>query len=344
MNKTSNMDNTSTSNQIIQQLKSQPIIFVGGKGGVGKTTTAAAIATALAQNGKKTLIISTDPAHSLGDALTMSLTAKITPVTQYLSAVELDPSYIVNQHFTQVDQTIRSYANPDMMPKIRDFLRLSKAAPGAEEAAMLEAMCQYLVEETQNYDHVIFDTAPTGHTLRLLMLPEMMGAWTDGLLAQQRRQAKLKSVAQHLDKHKQKNQTKNKDIANPFTEVKNDRWSQAVEVLEKRKHLFRQAGEKLHDPKQTAIVLVMIPEMLSLQETQRACGQLKEAKMPCAALVINQIIKQTQHDEFWQQRADRQAQILAQIKQNFNDYPRYYVPLKAEDIRGVEALTDFLHS
>ena len=115
-------------------------------------------------------------------------------------------------------------------------------------------------------------------------------------------------------------------------------------MLEKRKQLFRQAGQKLHDPKQTAIVLVMIPEMLSVQETERACHQLKEANMPCAALLVNQIIKPTQHDKFWQQRADRQAQILAQIEQSFADYPRYYVPLKAEDIRGVGELASFLNS
>ena len=88
-----------------------------------------------------------------------------------------------------------------MMPKIREHLRLSKSAPGAQEAAMLESMCQYLVAAAgAGYEHIIFDTAPTGHTLRLLVLPEMMGAWTDGLLAQQRRQAKLRSVATHLDK------------------------------------------------------------------------------------------------------------------------------------------------
>ncbi|WP_230661152.1 ArsA family ATPase [Psychrobacter sp. I-STPA10] len=334
----------STKNDLISQLQQQPIIFVGGKGGVGKTTTAAAIAVSLAKLGRKTLIISTDPAHSLGDALKIKLTAQIHHISDHLSAVELDPAYIVDKHFQQVEKTIRGYANPDMLPKIAEFLRLSKSAPGAQEAAMLEAMCHYLVQETQNFDHVIFDTAPTGHTLRLLMLPEMMGAWTDGLLAQQRRQTKLKSVARHLgDTNSDKHSHKDGQLNNPFAQAPNDRWTQAVEVLEKRKQLFRQAGQKLHNPKQTAIVLVMIPEMLSLQETQRACQQLKEADMPCSAIVVNQVIQQQQSDDFWQQRADRQAQILAQIEKNFATYPRYYVSLKAEDIRGVGELQDFLN-
>ena len=172
--------------KLIEQLAAQPIIFVGGKGGVGKTTTAAALASYYASQQKKTLIVSTDPAHSLGDVLNIRLSNEKTAVTPYLDAIELNPDIIVDAHFAQVERTISAYANPDMMPKIREHLRLSKSAPGAQEAAMLESMCQHLVSAADaNYEHIIFDTAPTGHTLRLLVLPEMMGAWTDGLLAQQ---------------------------------------------------------------------------------------------------------------------------------------------------------------
>ena len=243
--------------KLIEQLAAQPIIFVGGKGGVGKTTTAAALASYYASQQKKTLIVSTDPAHSLGDVLNIRLSNEKTAVTPYLDAIELNPDIIVDAHFAQVERTITAYANPDMMPKIREHLRLSKSAPGAQEAAMLESMCQHLVSAADaNYEHIIFDTAPTGHTLRLLVLPEMMGAWTDGLLAQQRRQAKLRSVANHLDSHNQKSNQKDidNDVPNPFAANKSDRWEQAVSVLEKRKALFRQAGILLHDRSQTAIV------------------------------------------------------------------------------------------
>lgn len=174
---------------LVEQLATQPIIFIGGKGGVGKTTTAAALASYYASQQQKTLIVSTDPAHSLGDVLNIRLKNGKTVISPYLDAIELNPDTIVDEHFAQVERTIRAYANPDMMPKIREHLQLSKSAPGAQEAAMLESMCQHLVNAADaDYDHIIFDTAPTGHTLRLLVLPEMMGAWTDGLLAQQRRQ------------------------------------------------------------------------------------------------------------------------------------------------------------
>ncbi|MGP4864070.1 ArsA family ATPase [Psychrobacter sp. T6-5] len=332
---------------LVEQLKAQPIIFIGGKGGVGKTTTAAALASYYASQQQKTLIVSTDPAHSLGDVLNTQLNNAKTAISPYLDAIELNPDVIVDEHFAQVEHTIKSYANPDMMPKIREHLRLSKSAPGAQEAAMLESMCQHLVEAADaGYEHIIFDTAPTGHTLRLLVLPEMMGAWTDGLLAQQRRQAKLRSVATHLDSHNQKSSqtdsAQKNDVANPFAAKKSDRWEQAVSVLEKRKELFRQAGLLLHDRTQTAIVLVMTADVLPLAETKRAIDQLEDSKLTPVAIVINQLIAPTQSDEFWRRRAERQSQLMQDIEENFSRYPLYPIYLQQTDIRGIEALSTLL--
>ncbi len=327
---------------LVEQLETQPIIFIGGKGGVGKTTTAASLASYYASQQQKTLIVSTDPAHSLGDVLNVRLNNEKTVISPYLDAIELNPDVIVDEHFAQVERTIKAYANPDMMPKIREHLRLSKSAPGAQEAAMLESMCHHLVEAADaGYEHIIFDTAPTGHTLRLLVLPEMMGAWTDGLLAQQRRQAKLRSVATHLDSHNKKDSQKN-DVANPFAAKKSDRWEQAVSVLEKRKQLFRQAGLLLHDRTQTAIVLVMTADVLPLAETKRAIEQLEDSKLMPAAIVINQLISTNQSDEFWRRRAERQQHLLHDIEQSFTKYPLYPIYLQQTDVRGTDALSALL--
>lgn len=328
-----------TLSSLVKQLQNTPIIFVGGKGGVGKTTTAAALASQFAEQHQKTLVISTDPAHSLGDVFDMNLknsSAKNMPValTDSLDALELDPDLIIDEHFARVERTISSYANPDMMQKIREHLQLSKSAPGAQEAAMLEAICRYLVDSVEKgiYQHIIFDTAPTGHTLRLLMLPEMMEAWTDGLLTQQRRQAKLKGAADNFA-------TKKSALTNPFEDSKPvDKWQQAVDVLNARKNLFKRAGELLHDRQKTAVVLVMTADNLPIEETRRAVNQLKEAKLAPAALVVNQLIQAQQSDEFWQNRAVRQQSLLKDIQQHFVDYPIYGVYLQPSDVRGRQAL------
>lgn len=255
-------------------------------------------------------------------------------LTESLDALELDPDLIIDEHFARVERTISSYANPDMMQKIREHLQLSKSAPGAQEAAMLEAICRYLVDSVEKgiYQHIIFDTAPTGHTLRLLMLPEMMEAWTDGLLTQQRRQAKLKGAADNFA-------TKKSALTNPFEDAKPvDKWQQAVDVLNARKNLFKRAGELLHDRQKTAVVLVMTADNLPIEETRRAVNQLKEAKLAPAALVVNQLIQAEQSDEFWQNRAVRQQSLLKDIQQHFVDYPIYGVYLQPSDVRGRQAL------
>lgn len=321
--------------QLASQLKNTPILFIGGKGGVGKTTTAATLAVRFASQGQRTLLISTDPAHSLGDIFSAQLRHSKTALHKYLDVIELNPDIIIDQHFAQVERTISGYTNPEMMPKIQAHLKLSKSAPGAQEAAMLESICKHLVEAIEaGYEHVIFDTAPTGHTLRLLVLPEMMEAWTDGLLTQQRRQAKLKSAADHLGSATSKSQ-----LANPFDKAgKPDRWQQAVEVLTKRKQLFSQAGSLLHDKAKTAVVLVMTADTLPIEETRRATEQLTSAQLRPAAIVVNQLIRPKQSDDFWQQRATRQQKLLGDIEQIFKSYPLYEIYLQQTDIRGFAAL------
>ncbi len=321
---------------LLSQLSAYPVLFVGGKGGVGKTTTAAAIAVRFARAGKKTLIISTDPAHSLGDAFACTLSHQKQTLAPDLDAIELNPQEIVHAHFKQVERTLEGYTKPEMMPKVREFLKLSHHAPGAEEAAMLEAVCRHLVDaRAEGYEHIIFDTAPTGHTLRLLSLPEMMAAWTDGLLAQQKRQTQLRNAAQALDK-KQKIESLN--------ENSQDRWDSAVSILERRQQLFKSARAILHDTQQTAILLVLIPEALPLAETRRAVAQLQQAGLPCTGLVINQVMQSQQNSAFWQQRADRQQHILAQIDAGLNTLPQIKIPLHADDVRGIEALATLLEN
>ncbi|MFV0575018.1 MAG: ArsA family ATPase [Vibrio sp.] len=322
---------------MLQQLSNKKVIFVGGKGGVGKTTTAASLAHKFALDGQKVLVISTDPAHSLGDALGRKLSGEIHLVAPNLSALELDIEAISEKHFNRIAHQVSHYTKPDMRPRMQQQLELAKDAPGGQEAALLETMCDYLMRfEEMGFDKLIFDTAPTGHTLRLLVLPEMMSAWTDGLIAQQKKQQKHKEAAQSFWQRAE-NQT-----ANPFNQDKQAPWQQALQLLEKRKHLFKHARDRIHDQNFTAIVLVMIPEKLPLYETVRTLEQFKKVELSCAGVIVNQVIDQALCDHpFWLQRYQLQQEVLAEIDR---DIPvlKHQIFLQPEHIIGEQKLQSFL--
>src|SRR5699024_9298673 len=158
------------------------ILFIGGKGGVGKSTTSAAMALKLATAGKKTLLVSTDPAHNIGDIFNLKLTADKTKVMDNLYAIEIDPTEETKKYMATVKENMRGIVQPTMIEEVNRQLDTAGASPGADEAALFDKLISIMIEEREHFDHLIFDTAPTGHTIRLLSLPELMGVWIKGLL------------------------------------------------------------------------------------------------------------------------------------------------------------------
>lgn len=322
--------------KLLHEAAQTPLLFIGGKGGVGKTTHAASLACRLAESGKKILLISTDPAHSLGDVLKVELSGSIRALSPCLSALELNPQEIADRHFSEVSRLLAHYTQPHMLEKMQQHIETAKNTPGAEEAAMLESLCQYICNyRDEGYDYVVFDTAPTGHTLRLLELPQMMAAWTDSLLSQQGRQKELRDAALPFWQKTEKENTL-------LSESRHNRWEKALDVLKKRQELFTKAGALLADPAQTGIMLVMTPEMLPLAETRRALAQLQHFKLPCRNIIVNQIIPPQEADNpFWQQRRERQQDILQQIQRDLGSVQLHHYALQAGDIRGMKALAAF---
>lgn len=308
-----------------------PIMFVGGKGGVGKTTISTSLAIKLAKQKKKTLLISTDPAHNLGDIFDKKLNSEIINLDTYLDVLELNPTKITDEHFSGIEETLRGYAKPEMFGKIKEHLELSKHSPGAEEAAMLEAICK-LMEKRDLYEHIIFDTAPTGHTMRLLSLPSIMNAWTDGLMSRQQNRENLKDAASEFWKKKKD------DKFNPFKPTLQNRWDKAYERLNQRKELFAKTSEVLKDGLTCKVFLVMIPQILPLEETKRALNQLQSFKINCGGIFINQIIPKNQTEDFWIKQAKKQDQILDKIDNDFKDIDKFYINLSSNDLRGLEEL------
>ncbi|MGO2241706.1 MAG: ArsA family ATPase [Halomonas sp.] len=323
----------------MQAVLNRRLLWVGGKGGVGKTTVAASLAVLAASRGKRVLVVSTDPAHSLGDVFDRSLGDAPQRLLPNLDAMEIDPDIEVEAHLQRVTQQMRRYAAPEMMQELERQMRLTRQSPGTQEAALLERLARLMIDDTAPYDLIIFDTAPTGHTLRLLTLPEAMAAWTDGLLAHNRKSAELGKVLDHLTPKR------GRDVATPFDDPSEDplndldeRTREVATTLINRRRLFHQARRRIEDTTACSFLFVMTPERLPILETDRAVRALEEAHIPVVGTLVNRVIPTDADGAFLQARREQEASYLARIDTLFARFPRPSLPWLPTDVQGIEVL------
>jgi arsenite-transporting ATPase len=294
-------------------------VFIGGKGGVGKTTVSAATALWLADEGKKTLIISTDPAHSLSDSFEKNIGHDPTPIAENLSAVEIDPEVAMQDYQAKMQE--QQALNPGMdMGMMQDQMDMATMSPGIDEAAAFDKFLQYMT--TDEYDIVVFDTAPTGHTLRFLSFPEMMDSWV-GKMIKVRRQ--IGSMAKAF-----------KNIM-PFMGDEEEE-DKALEDMEETKKKIREARGVMADPNRTSFKMVVIPEEMSIYESERAMEALKKYNMYADGVIVNQIQPEEADCEFCQARRNIQEQRLETIKTKFGEQVVAEIPLFQEEVKGMDRL------
>jgi arsenite/tail-anchored protein-transporting ATPase len=303
----------------------RPVTFFGGKGGVGKTTLAAAAALASAGTGARTLLVSTDPAHSVGDVLDGRVGPDPTPVADGLDALEIDPGAEADRYITDVKRRIADAVSPRMAAEVEREVDVARASPGAEEAALFDRFADLMGRAGQEYDRVIFDTAPTGHTIRLLGLPEAMDAWVGGLIARRRRLGSLERMW--------------RNVAGAAAAARRATPADPVlESLERRQARFRAARAIVTDPARAGFVFVIIPERLPILETRRAVDALGRYGIPVTGVVVNRVLPVAADGEFVARRRQREARYLADIDRAFANLPRPRVELQEEDVVGVAAL------
>ena len=301
-----------------------PITFFGGKGGVGKTTLAAAFALHAAEAGTRTLLVSTDPAHSTGDILGVALGGEISEVLPGLHALEIDPEAEADRYIADVKGRVRQVASPRILEEVEREIDLARTSPGAEEAALLDRFADLMRLAGEAYDRVVFDTAPTGHTVRLLSLPELMGRWIDGLVSRRR---KVRSLGRMW-----------RNVAGAAAGEAGREDDPVLASLEERQERFRTAREIVTDPKRTAFVFVVTPERLPILETRKAAAALERSKIPVSAVIVNRVLPEDAEGAFLARRREREARYLEEIDRELGAYPRVRVPLFDTDVQGMEGL------
>src|SRR5215470_3393653 len=306
-------------------LSSARYFFFGGKGGVGKTTAATATALLLLKLAKpndKILLFSTDPAHSLSDSLGTTVGNRLVQVSTFrrarLVAFEMDSKTALAEFRNKHAKVLAEIAERGTLldeTDINELLNLS--LPGLDEVMALFELSE--LDRTSDYSHIVIDTAPSGHTSRLLRLPEVFSRMVTAL---DRMADKHRFLVAHFARRRMV-----LDEVDLFLRDLNDRI-QAVRNL-------------LYNSTESSFALVAIPEALSVNETRRYAAELRADGVSVTDLIINRVELEHDNCTFCRVRVKAQKRWLGELSKHFKSLKLHKVPLRASDVRGIEALKSF---
>eukprot|EP00796_Vickermania_ingenoplastis_P004821 gene4821-3462_t len=313
-------------------------IFVGGKGGVGKTTTSCALATHLAmtpvsdeaapggERARKVLLLSTDPAHNLSDAFDQQIGRNPTPIKgmeDTLSAMEIDTKRLEEEDYLPVLQSDQSSPIRETIAPISRLLREAATKfPGMDELVVFVELLKGI--DRMGFDVIVFDTAPTGHTLRMLSFPALASDTMTQLTSLPQVQTLISAASAF--------------ISSPGTSIQ--------ATIDKLMLDVSSIQHRFTDHTKTAFVCVCIPEFLSVYETERLVQELMKGDINCEHVVVNQLVMRPAAEPPCRMCTSRQriqCKYLTQIDELYEDFHVVKMPLLQTEVRGVPALQRFGH-
>ncbi|MBN1313102.1 MAG: ArsA family ATPase [Anaerolineae bacterium] len=291
------------------------IIVYTSKGGVGKTSIAAATALRCADLGYRSLVVSTDTAHSLGDSLQAELGPEPIDITKNLSAQEIDVHYSIEKYWGDFQKFMLTlFAQRDIDDVIAEEVTI---LPGLEEGASLLWLSEYAI--SGDYDVVVIDAAPTAETLRLLSLPDVARWWVEKLLPLGRTAARILTP-----------------VARPFGVKTPD--VEAVEAVERLFETLDEVRAMLSDNSISSMRLVVNAERMVIKETQRTYTYLNLYGYPVDAVICNRLLPDDVTDTYFERWKASQAKHLELIHECFDPLPLLTVSLFNTEMGGLDLL------
>ena len=316
------------------------VLFLGGKGGVGKTTVASALALAASRQGRRALVVSTDPAHNLGHLWGRRIGDRPTRLAENLQGLEIDPDATTDRHLADVGRTLKRLMPGSLAGEVDKHMDLSRRSPGTHEAAVLERITELVEEGMREHDLVVFDTAPSGHTARLMALPEVMTAWTDGLLRRREKSQKLGAAMRGLESGRERDRGQALLGSTAPRDPLEERDEEIRAILLRRRDRLASLREVLTDPALSSFAIVLAAERLPVLETIELHEELTRTGVDVGALVVNKR-SPAGRGEFLERRRAMEEEHLASLRTALPRVPLQQIPLGEQDVVGAAALEQF---
>lgn len=295
--------------------------FFGGKGGVGKTAMAGVTAVHLASQGRRTLLASTNPVHSLSGLLDQDVFGRVTPVdgVDNLWALEIDTKESIDRSKREIKDKVQWFLKfAEISTKADEFVQAATMNPAFEESAMFENMIDLIFDD--EYEVYVFDTAPTANARRLLGMSKVYSLWVNKMVKSREEAQSLRELLSITKKQEE----------DPL-------MTYLIDFRERIAH----AQKLLTDPDKTAFFFVTLPEALPIAVIRRFINWFTDFGIPVGGVIVNGVIDPEAGDgapEFVRNRIEMQAGYLQQIEREFGDMVRGMLPLYEDEIRAVPAL------